>query len=189
MPPRARPPRHHAPPRAGASSARRPRPLGTCCRAPTPLGRAHVLPRHHAPPESCPSPDFCGVCSLHPDSARIELIASHPLSFSPRLFHLGRVASFFPICRRHPRLAGVGLRPVRPIHLSSLPSTPSPRSLSPCCCFLGPVRGFVPAGRKCASVQRIPAFAAPSPVLVCPQLGAGGGESSAHANPSSGGQR
>lgn len=100
----------------------------------TPPLRSHSRPRRNhsrgGGGRFNPSPDFCGVCSLHPDSARIELIASHPLSSSPRLFHLGRVASFFPICRRHPRLAGVGLRPVRPIHLSSLPSTPSPRSLS-----------------------------------------------------------
>ena len=75
----------------------------------------------------------------------------------------------------------------RPIHLSSsLASTPLPRSLLKPAAFLGqPVRGVVPAGRKCASVQRIPASAAPNPVLVCPQLRAGEDESSARANPSS----
>ena len=55
-----------------------------------------------------------------------------------------------------------------PVLSSSLPS-PLPLSLSAqAACFLGPVRGLATAGRKCPSVQRIPAFSAPNPSLFPP---------------------
>lgn len=118
-----------------------------------------------------PSQDFCGVRSLHPDSARIELIASHPLIFSSQ-FHLGRVASFFLPDLPPPPSTSSRTRPcpsARPIHLSSsLASTPLPRCLLKPAAFLG--RSGPPEASSLPGVNACPCRGSQPPPLQIPSL-------------------